>query len=485
VPQEPGEGLTPHVGRHRTAMRRVRCSRPVGLAHAEGLIEPGRTFFDYGCGHGGDVRFLAAHGIQASGWDPHFAPDVQVTPADVVNLGYVLNVIENPKERLETLEKAYAAANYVLIVSVRVDNTLEDAVEFGDGVVTGKGTFQKIFTQDEFKTYIESSLGRRPHTASLGVLYVFKNDAAEQRYVASKAFTRRLEYRTDLIALFERDEVARKLISVANELGRVPRLEEFEQYPQLFETFGSPQRVERLLLSRIDRETFDDSRAERRNDMLVYIALLRLQRIAPPPFKALPSPVQADVRAIWGSYERALKEGIDFLFTLGTPQAVKMACSASTVGKLLPGDLYVHRSAEDDIPALARVIVAAAKQIVGELDYDLVKIALDGRAVAFLQYPGFNEVAHPALRRSIRVYLPKASWDVRDYSSSVNAPILHRKETLVSAWYPRRAEFAALTKQEEKYGLLSNGDIGFRVGWEALLKAYRLEIEGHSIRSLI
>jgi DNA phosphorothioation-associated putative methyltransferase len=473
------------IERHRTALRRVRCSRPVGLAHAEGIIAPGRSFFDYGCGRGGDVRFVAAQGITATGWDPHFAADASIGPADVVNLGYVLNVIEDAKERLQTLKKAFELAREALIVSVRVDNSLDDAPECGDGVLTGKGTFQKIFTQEEFKAYVESALGRRPHTATFGVLYVFKSDSAEQQYVASKAFARRLEYRTDLIAHFERDTVAKKLIKLANDLGRVPRTEEFKDYPKLCETFGSPERVERLLLTRIDREEFELSRAERRNDMLVYLALLRLQAITPPPFRALPAGLQADVRAIWGSYERAQKDGLELLFSVGRPDAVKLACSASTVGKLLPGDLYVHRSAEDDLPALVRVVVAAAKRIVGDLEYDLVKVALDGRAVAFLRYPGFEELAHPALRRSVRVFLPKATWEVRDYSGSANPPILHRKETLVSEWHPLRSTFAALTQQEQKYGLLSSGDIGFRVGWESLLKAYRLEIEGHSIRSLV
>jgi len=62
------------VGRHHTAIRRVRCSRPVALAMAEGVITPSTSVFDYGCGHGGDVRYLTARGVAATGWDPHFAP---------------------------------------------------------------------------------------------------------------------------------------------------------------------------------------------------------------------------------------------------------------------------------------------------------------------------------------------------------------------------------------------------------------------------
>lgn len=471
--------------REKTAIKRFRCSRPVALALAEGIIRLESSFLDYGCGHGADIRYLESRGIRASGWDPHYAPMGPRTPSDVVNLGYVLNVIEDPAERAATLSRAYSLANQVLVVAVRVDRTLEDAVECGDGVVTGKGTFQKIYGQEEFKVYVEASLGRRLHTAALGIGYVFREDAAEQRYVASQAFTRRLEYRADLVAEFEKDKVARKYVSLANKLGRVPKPEEFKDFDELVATFGSEQRIERLLLSKIDREAYEGSRAERRNDMLVYLALLRLQGIAPPPYRTLPLPVQADVKAIWGSYERAQKDGVDFLFSLGRPEAMKIACTASTVGKLLPGDLYVHKSAEDDLPALVRVVIAAAKRVVGELTYDVTKVALDGRAVAFLSYPGFDETAHPALTRSVRVYLPKSAFDVRDYSGSVNPPILHRKDRLVAESYPRYAMFRALTEQEEKYGLLSAGDIGFRAGWEALLKSYRLVVVGHSVKSLI
>ena len=479
-----GQAEDSRVRRERTAIRRVRCSRPIALALAEGLITQSTVVFDYGCGHGGDIRFLSGRGIRANGWDPHFASDAEVVPADVVNLGYVLNVVEDISERTTTLEKAFSLAQKVLIVSVRVDNSLDDAAECRDGVLTGKGTFQKIYAHDEFRQYVEGTLGRRLHTAALGVGYVFRSESAEQQYVASKAFTRRLEYRTDLIASFEKDRVAKKYVRLANELGRIPRPEEFAEFRQLVGKFGSEPRVERLLLGRIDREAYEGSRAERRNDILVYLAMLRLQGIAAPPYRVLPVSVQADVKAIWSSYERALKDGTDFLFSLGHPEAVKLACGASTVGKLLPADLYIHRSAEDELPALLRVIVFAAKRIVGELSYDLIKIAVDGRAAAFLSYPGFDEIAHPALARSVRVYLPKASFDVRDYSAYANPPILHRKDVLVAESYPLHPVFRSLTKQEEHLGLLTSGDIGFRAGWEALLSARHLVIEGHEILQL-
>lgn len=63
------------VQRHRTALSRYNFSAPVQALSRHGLVRPGVTFFDYGCGRGDDVRGLQANGIDATGWDPHFAAD--------------------------------------------------------------------------------------------------------------------------------------------------------------------------------------------------------------------------------------------------------------------------------------------------------------------------------------------------------------------------------------------------------------------------
>src|SRR5215831_489696 len=143
------------IPRHRTAIRRGGHSRPVSLAQMHGLIGPETSFFDYGCGLGEDVRLLKTAGVRAEGWDPYYLPGSQLQPAECVNLGYVLNVIEDPKEREETLLSAFKLAQRVLVVSVRVDQSLSSGTDFADGLVTNSGSFQKIFTQREFREYIE------------------------------------------------------------------------------------------------------------------------------------------------------------------------------------------------------------------------------------------------------------------------------------------------------------------------------------------
>jgi DNA phosphorothioation-associated putative methyltransferase len=105
--------------------------------------------------------FLAPTKISAAGWDPNHAAKNKLIKSDVVNLGYVLNVIENSHERTETLRRAFALTRELLIVSVRVDQSVGAALEFNDGVITTRGTFQKIYTQAEFREYVESALRAR------------------------------------------------------------------------------------------------------------------------------------------------------------------------------------------------------------------------------------------------------------------------------------------------------------------------------------
>ena len=59
-------------------------------------------------------------GYGGSGWDPVHQPAVERQPAPVVNLGYVVNVIESAAERQDTLRRAWQLAEKVLIVSARL-----------------------------------------------------------------------------------------------------------------------------------------------------------------------------------------------------------------------------------------------------------------------------------------------------------------------------------------------------------------------------
>lgn len=177
------------IERHRTAMARSFLSRPMQLALEDGLLDGG-TIFDYGCGRGDDVRRLRELGFDAIGWDPAFSPDAPRTPSPIVNLGYVVNVIEDPVERAATLQAAWALAQQILVVAARPDweaRGLTGARPHGDGMITATGTFQRFYRQEELRSWIDLTLGVSCVAAAPGVFYVFRTKDHVQGFLARRA----------------------------------------------------------------------------------------------------------------------------------------------------------------------------------------------------------------------------------------------------------------------------------------------------------
>jgi DNA phosphorothioation-associated putative methyltransferase len=317
--------------------------------------------------------------------------------------------------------------------------------------------------------------------ASLGIAYVFKDEAVESAHIAQLSISPRKRERLDLFSQFSADADGQELIQTARSLGRPPLPSEFDRYPTLLLRFGSRSRIDRLVLGLLNPQILAEVRDAKRDEILIYFAMLQLRGLRPPPIRLLPPETQADIKLLWPSYKSAMHEGKQFLFQLGKPELIREACLSAPVGKRLPTDFYLHRSAEESLPALLRVLLFTADQIVGEVDYNIAKFATDGRKVSLLKYKNFDEDAHPELLHSVRVHLPSASYAIRDYSSSENPPILHRKESFVDPLYQNYSAFAELTRQEENIGLLSRPEIGLRREWLRLLSESHLQIVGHQL----
>ena len=108
------------VQRHKTALRRSSLSRPLRLAVEDGVVSPDRSLLDYGCGRGDDLRSLKRQGFDCVGWDPAHRPDGEKRSSDVVNIGYVVNVIENVRERVDALRSAWQLTKKVMVVSAQL-----------------------------------------------------------------------------------------------------------------------------------------------------------------------------------------------------------------------------------------------------------------------------------------------------------------------------------------------------------------------------
>jgi hypothetical protein len=176
------------VERHRTAIVRDRLSAPMQALARHGLLSSERTVLDYGCGQGDDVRALEAGGIAVSGWDPHYAPDVPLAPADIVNIGFVLNVIEEPHERVQAVRRAFDLSKQCLAVAVMISGKGEIRAyrPFHDGFLTARNTFQKYYRQEEVKEFLDRALEMEAIAVGPGIFFVFKDKILEQRFLLDR-----------------------------------------------------------------------------------------------------------------------------------------------------------------------------------------------------------------------------------------------------------------------------------------------------------
>ena len=252
----------PVIERHKTAMTRYDLSKPVKTLLEYGMLKAEATFFDYGCGQGSDVRGLQALGHAAEGWDPVHRPEVPKREVDIVNMGYVLNVIEDPAERLEALVDAYRHARRLLVVSGLIQETVESdrAEQYRDGIVTKRNTFQKVFEQQELQQYIEDALESTAVPVALGVFYVFRDPADQQDFLSARS-RRAIDWtqisarlglggpRTMWKALYDaHKDLLEGFGKVALALGRFPAQSEFDRLSEVDEQLGSAKRALRAFV---------------------------------------------------------------------------------------------------------------------------------------------------------------------------------------------------------------------------------------------
>ncbi|HNW79418.1 MAG TPA: DNA phosphorothioation-associated putative methyltransferase, partial [Candidatus Competibacteraceae bacterium] len=187
------------AARHLTALVRDNFSAPIQSLARYGLLDGRFSLFDYGCGRGDDLRGLRENGLNAAGWDPYYAPEQTLQAADIVNLGFVINVIEDRDARLEALTRAWSLAERLLVVAVMLANPHDPRGQpFRDGVRTQRGTFQKYYTAAEIQAFLHTTLDQEPIPVAPGVLYVFRDADLEQHFLLNRYRSRRSPLRSAL-----------------------------------------------------------------------------------------------------------------------------------------------------------------------------------------------------------------------------------------------------------------------------------------------
>jgi DNA phosphorothioation-associated putative methyltransferase len=190
-------------------------------------------------------------GVKADGWDPVHRPTGPKVPADIVNLGYVVNVIEHPTERAQVLREAWELSQQTLIVAARLDWDVKSsqAMAFGDGLITSRGTFQKFFTHEELQEWIQTTLETDVDAAAPGVFYVFRNPSDREGHLSR--VVRRTRFTsprvTPTIAFEQHRDVLEPLLRFLSEQGRIPGPGELPEEETLIHRLGSLSRATKLL----------------------------------------------------------------------------------------------------------------------------------------------------------------------------------------------------------------------------------------------
>jgi DNA phosphorothioation-associated putative methyltransferase len=476
---------SPTIDRHKAALVRTSLSKPVRLALESGLFTPETTFFDYGCGHGGDRQRIAEQGYVSAGWDPYYFPDQDCTAAHIVNLGYIINVIEDPAERREALLKSWALTQSVLIVSAQV--LIEDRVRgtmiYSDGMITRRNTFQKNYEQEELKFYIDQVLGVDAIPVALGIYFVFRDEAQAQSFRASrfrsrtttprvKASVRRFEEYRELLA---------PLMSFVSDRGRLPLADETQSFTALQQEFGTLRRAFQVVLQATNVQEWDAIAEKRRQDLLVYLALSHFSHR--PKLRHLTPAVQNDIKGLFGGYQQACTAADLMLMGLGNLNVIEQRCQESAIGQKRPNSLWIHVSAIDQLDPLLRLYEGCASRTIGRpQEANIIKFHFRKPKITYLSCPDFDSDPHPALHTSMQIDLQDLHVHYRDYDTTDNPPLFHQKDFLVAPDYPHYEKFAKLTRQEEDWGLLDDVSAIFdRRGWLKCLTEHCAELKGHRV----
>jgi len=312
---------------------------PVRQALCDEVIRTGVSVLDYGCGRGQDTSRLQQMGLDAVGWDPYYAADTPLVKRQAVLLNYVLNVIEDAGERRTTLKAAWALAERVLIVSTRLtwERNGVKGESVGDGILSGRNTFQHFFSPAELRRTVEEETGTKCVSPAPGVVYAFRHDSDRFAYLARGT-----------IAGFEwansQDyaSAVAELISFTEKRGRPPLFEEIP--PTVLPQLGKVSR--RSILEVINKGAAPEKVAaglrKTTLETLLYLGTSIFNGRA--ALKGLPIGVQADIKHCFNGYREACARADRLLAKIRDDTYIRGAMQNSP-GKMTATALYVHKRA--------------------------------------------------------------------------------------------------------------------------------------------
>ena len=506
---EPPDNEEPHsdvIRRHLTALSRSHFSAPVQALSRHGLVNAKTTFFDYGCGRGDDVRGLSTSGIDATGWDPHFESDGIKRVADTVNLGFVINVIEDLTERVDALKGAYECTRGVLSVAAMLaSDARPEGRQYRDGYLSSRNTFQKYFTQAQLRDFIEHTLDESAIACGPGVFFVFRDKDLEQQFL-----TKRYGHRTQTVLsrgwihdrprreprprvdralqLFEANRPALdRLWLRILELGRPPDRDEVDSQllPAIEANLSTLSKALKLTLSQNDPAELERSRAARTSDLLVLFALQQFQRRK--PYSHLERKLQTDVRYFFGNYSTAQETARQALFGISNLEAIDQACRESYekgYGWLEEGHfLQLHATHLERLPTILRIYVECATVLCGDIsEFDLIKIHIRSGKITLMKYDDFANSPLPRLKQRVKVKLRDQDLDIFTYGTEYPPTLLYRKSRYINEEFPNYFEQVTFEESLDSLGIHDLTGFGPpAVEFFASLERARWQIDGFTL----
>lgn len=497
-----GETTAEGIARHLTALTRYGFSAPIQALARFGFLDGSKTVFDYGCGRGDDLRGLRENNIVAAGWDPHFAPDGIKQTAHLVNLGFVINVIENIDERIEALRGAYSLANEVLVVSAMLANQETiSGTPYGDGVLTSRNTFQKYYTQSELRHFLHEVIGEEPIPVGPGIFLLFKDKDAEQRFMYGRMVNRRNILRLAQLSRPERpvriSRAEEKYLAHRDLLeslwetfliyGRDPDRSEIQNLDEVISIFGSLPAALRFIKSRKENVDayIDEARQSRIDDLQVYFAQLQFEKRK--PYRHLEARLQKDIRTFFGDYRTASDAGRQLLFTVANIEAIGQACHEAAehgIGWLEDSEsLQLHTSLVEQLPPVLRTYVHCGTQLYGDVSSaDLIKIHIRSAKLTLMKFDDFIGKPLPKMIQRVKLNLRKQGMDVFDYSGLYEPPYLYRKSRFINEELSHYAEQVAFEEALDAAGLMNFSGYGPAAKeFDQLLELRRYACDGFSL----
>lgn len=454
----------------------------------DGLLENSKTLLDYGCGHGRDLELLESMEIECNGWDPKYRPDGDKRSADIVNLSYVINVIEDLEEREQTVRTSWGLCKELFTVAAQIEFAAPDKEQtsYGDGVLTSRNTFQKYYNQHELQEYIQRITQVDAIPAAPGIFYVFKCEEAKQRFVASR-YHRRItvpQRRISEVVFENNKDILEPMMESLAVYGRLPSAKEFPKTLEIIERFGSMKRAFKLIQKVTNEAPWEVIAQKRTEDLLVYLALARFGKR--PAISKVPHTIQNDIRTFIGTYKEACGQADALLFKAGDREEINIACKQSKVGQLVDNALIIHRSSLDYLEPLLRIYEGCARALVGDLDAtNIIKLHRFSGKISYLAYPDFEKKAHPSIKERVKVTLPTQSINFYDYSNWEDPQLLFRKNELLHDGHKKKKLFSKLSRQEEQFELLPEKGEGVqKSAWEMRLSNNGFAIRGHCLKQL-